>query len=123
MRSLKFRAWDKDLEHWVEDIDLTFGLVRETQSKVFMITNKSLPYDEMGTRYVLQQYTGLDDKQGKEIYEGDIVQHDDGDICEVEPIIPISNIKDDLISWANIDYKVIGNIYENPELLEDKSIV
>jgi uncharacterized phage protein (TIGR01671 family) len=70
---------------------------------------------------VLMQYTGLKDKNGVEIYEGDIVRFLDIDgvdsVTEVEfreggfyPFAP------DFIHWCNVE--VIGNIYENPELLE-----
>ena len=62
----------------------------------------------------LMQFTGLKDKNGKEIYEGDIVRQDyDNALCEVKFISGcFSPFKHDG------QFVVIGNIYENPELLK-----
>lgn len=71
-REIKFRAWNKDLKKMFKlgQITLEKGLWNyEPNDKEFI--GMSIPYQPS---FVLMQYTGLHDKNGKEIYEGDIVQ-------------------------------------------------
>ena len=67
------------------------------------------------------QYTGLKDKDGREIYEGDITKDIEGGIGVVEFKATSFRAVDGL-GWDNLAYPdecgVIGNIYENPELLQ-----
>lgn len=78
----------------------------------------------------LVQYTGLKDKNGKEIYEGDIVKghwwkrgeshRHVGRVAYVSCAFKVRGVKQ-YIGWddeLNMTYETIGNIYENPELLE-----
>ncbi len=72
-----------------------------------------------------QQFTGLKDRNGKEIYEGDIIDcHRDGD-SEYTVRVEISDIRGlpRELGGSNLNYRIIvGNIYENPELLDEVDV-
>ena len=113
MREIKFRAWDTD--------NNLFVICEDHQIR--QINND---YAGLGNRYVYQQYTGLKDKNGKEIYEGDICRWPSKHLSSIQwhekracfTSIAITQSKG--VSRGGIvptHIEVIGNIYETPELL------
>lgn len=126
MRKIKFRVWDKGSKHMHicgEDIhDEIYFTDDDNKAYYYNLQNGEGSLTEDST-YALMQYTGLKDKNGKEIYEGDIVQQ--FDIKEngiIEYKYGQFGIKCLEMFW-NIHptkIEVIGNIYENKNLLEDK---
>lgn len=124
-RKIKFRAWDG--EQMLQGSKYV-ALVREN-SWSFEEANEYDDYCGFGTRAkVLMQYTGLTDKNGKEIYEGDVVQvyhlpsnvpeHPEWDWIECfKYTADMTN--GDCYKWTQTEKTrvVIGNIYENPELI------
>ncbi|WP_415341517.1 YopX family protein [Clostridium perfringens] len=129
-RDIKFRAWDRYKERMGE-ID-KFHLKDKECSLILDNGDKIIHfyYDEID----IMQYTGLKDKNGKEIYEGDIlerhgywpirIEYDKGclmvrDLDEVRYNNLILNVP--ICNFESInDWKVIGNIYENPEVLRSE---
>ena len=122
MRKIKFRAWDKENEKMMKVSSLH-------------LENKEISVKENGTFHLfrmqdLMQYTGLKDKNGKEIYEGDIYHVGDKNIKYLvvwfdsgfEGKQLRSTSYAGLKSWAK-DIEILGNIYENPELLEENKWV
>ena len=122
MREIKFRAWDG-----TRFLNKTF-FDRNWYNSDNKCVKALVPEDQHYLK--IMQYTGLKDKNGKEIYEGDIVNwflH-----TLKRKYVSVIEWDDDLASfclknkdWTEFDFikvfsslEVIGNIYENPELLE-----
>lgn len=125
-REIKFRAWDKEKKKMIVEPPL-----RNSYGKWIV------EYEDVIKENIeLMQFTGLLDKNGKEIYEGDVLsptrehkfkQPPIGLKCVVvwdEHYLTFSNLKDNvgdgeylLCESTKKHWEVIGNIYENPELL------
>lgn len=125
----KFRAWDRKLETMYEPNEL---IIQIKGSEILVAHNPTL---HQFIDYSLMQSTGLKDKKGKEIYEGDIVSFKYPYDKRVKTIGNVVWRKDKACFGINMEetteqyelYRVtaehyltiIGNIYANPELMEE----
>ena len=121
----KFRAWDTTNKEMFKD---TFSITESGQVVVveqeFVTSTPDYIFVE---HLVIMQSTGLKDKNGKEIFEGDILGTQDGLLNGVvEYRTDLGMLTNSLIRYNNFerlcnvasDREIIGNVYENPELLE-----
>jgi uncharacterized phage protein (TIGR01671 family) len=120
MREIKFRAWDTENEKIIN------SYAHISKSGQFYTAWTSNDRDR---EYIPMQFTGLKDKNGVEIYEGDIVKANINNVVSIGKVVYIDD-------WAMFQTEftignigryncyeadeVIGNIYENPELLDKK---
>ena len=118
MREIKFRAWDVEAKQFLDDIqDEWGGEAGGYPPFPFYIENKN---------FVVEQYTEVNDKDGKRIYVGDILEvycgGDKQDIpYVVEDLRSFYKELDTLDRYLQINensIKVIGNIHQNPELIK-----
>ena len=124
MREIKFRVWDVERKSWMNEQDV-YNEVQE----------QGRWNPERGQFYKLMQFTGLRDKNGKEIFEGDIIQWNGYEVQNGKQIRPIrkraigmtvdafrNSFIDDCFHLQNLlrqglNIEVIGNVHENPELI------
>lgn len=131
MREIKFRAWDYNNEciiPWVK-----IRLEKEEDENTFSVVVFDGAVGDHYDDFPYMQYTGLKDKNGKEIFEGDIVQQNYKDMYNQSQAFAGEVVYSDCVYWLKNggeytflydEYRiyesvVIGNIYENPELLGD----
>jgi uncharacterized phage protein (TIGR01671 family) len=118
----KFRAWDKETQ------------TMNGMAEIYRNKNQEIELHPRDENIILMQSTGLKDKNGKEIFEGDVVQFEDcytesdflyinkGIVEWSQGSFTVTNRDsvemEDLLDGEILDVIIIGNIHENPELLE-----
>jgi uncharacterized phage protein (TIGR01671 family) len=126
MREIKFRAWDVARQEWLLGYEYPslggFSMFGEVMMMGEYAALLSGYFPENLDDIALMQYTGLKDSKGVEIYEGDIVEYlyRDGYIKKYIEV-KWRNMRQytgfNITNTRRAELKVIGNIYENPELL------
>lgn len=136
MRDIKFRAYIKDTNKRVPS---EINKIVEVKSLHLGSRKAIIGYSKSSSNYgnysisfddiELMQYTGLHDKNGKEIYEGDIIQYEDitkGLVRYSEKyaqyvLVNTGTVKDEFEPLGDYNmevFEIIGNEYDNPDLLE-----
>lgn len=137
MKNIKFRAWDKENNQWYSP---TFEAYKGNLHELFISLSGGLSAHTMAgmedeslwpNKFKLSQYTGENDKNGKEIFEGDIVDHEDtypGNLPEFHRyVVEFGGGSFYLRSFVDPEYndllnigplEIVGNVYENPQLLK-----
>ncbi len=127
-REIKFRAWDNYSKSFVEDDEYLIGLNgkfyrMDFYSGIENYEDGNLIFNELDN-ITLSQFTGLLDKNGKEIFEGDIVEYNtkitsrrvvEWDDERVGFLLKVKGGYDGLMNYMEVT--IIGNIYQNPELI------
>lgn len=133
MRELKFRIWDKKQKTY-------HCKLPHNASGIFYLSSNGVLFSDFGNSvapevrqddFIIEQYTGLKDKNGKEIYEGDILDDHSGvsivefsteDVGSCGCCVPEFWGTGFIISknTSPLNCEIIGNIHENPELLKGK---
>ena len=133
-KQLKFRVWDSTAKIMHLPEDGFFGI--NQFGDIIDLSSKTAVWARIGYVPNLMRCTGLQDKNGKDIYESDIVKHNLGFIDQRSCIakVEFSKYEDDeqYSTWTHLGWnidghslddwneacEIIGNIYQNPELLE-----
>lgn len=137
MREIKFRAWDKVNNKWLTSDEIheikgaITGYSMKKSPSNFILFNNGFDFDgeKLKYEYVIEwcQYTGLKDRTGKEVFEGDIVRYDDYQgVAEVgfrriefvEEVEFKGGCFYPVCNQPPYTFEVIGSIYENPDLLK-----
>lgn len=131
MRPIKFRGKSINGGEWVESMTISYGTIKRKANCVFLEIAadnwKGVLPETVG------QFTGLIEKNGKDIYEGDIIKYldyDNNNLITLRNsvikyykgcfVYTLADGRKQLLGTTDIhDFEVIGNIYDNPELINE----
>lgn len=134
MREIKFRAWDKERREYLSDGQVLIGIQphRNPANSIFYLDILKCPNMYI-KRFDIQQYTGMNDCNNVEIYDGDICVDSKDNVIRIMQTnsyqwgckviksnnFSIRGLTFPLWQWDDDrKFKIIGNIHENTELLE-----
>lgn len=120
MTTLKIRAWDEDSQKMNGNVE------------IYINKDKTIEVHSKDDKTIVMQSTGLLDMYDEEVFEGDVLKTYDGELAKVvwnkelacweaeflSEIVDLSVVAD--VKSIRSDCEIVGNIYENPELLEVK---
>lgn len=128
MRIVKFRVWNDLLKNYLPDDSVCILPNGDIvlYNLAAMITAYRRPSDMLEGENTVEQFTGLEDKNGTKIYEGDILIDDTGEPIEYWVVKfseggfigECAGVAEPLFELTNLE--VVGNIHENSELVEEK---
>ena len=124
MRTIKFRAWDKVNNRfiWLFSESVLGNIFSQSHSDEPQDVRQGRLFNRSDSEYELSQFTGLYDRNGKEVYEGDILcfPQYEGTKNQIRWVVQWNEKGARWSDWSPREEAVIiGNLYQNPELVNN----